>query len=152
METLSGQPDHPYSESRRRLLKTAAAATVGVTVWSEPTIKGLARRPAFAAVASSPRFLQPGDYSVNNSPLAMVGAVTFSFFQFGTQYRLQVSADGCTCSYDNYAAGDALLIDDFGFEMQPGTLVFPDTLSFEFSDFAAPANVRVVNSLSVSCV
>ena len=152
METLSGQPDHPYSESRRRLLKTAAAATVGVTVWSEPTIKGLARRPAFAAAASAPVFLTPGDYSVNNSPLATVGGVTFNFFPFGTEYRLVVSLDGCTCSFDNYAAGDALLVDDFGAEENPGTLLFPDTLTFSFSDFATPANVRVVNSLSVSCV
>lgn len=37
---------------RRAALKTAAAAGVAAVVWAEPTIKGLARRPAYADTGS----------------------------------------------------------------------------------------------------
>jgi hypothetical protein len=40
------------SHSRRRALKIGVAGAAGAAVWAEPTIRGLARRPAYAATAS----------------------------------------------------------------------------------------------------
>jgi len=42
----------PSIPSRRRALKIGAAAAAGTVVWTEPTIRGLARRPAYAAGGS----------------------------------------------------------------------------------------------------
>jgi len=40
--------------SRRTALKIGAGLTVGAAVWSEPTLKGLVRRPAYASATSTP--------------------------------------------------------------------------------------------------
>ena len=55
-------PDH----SRRRVLKTAVAGAVATTLWAEPTLKGIARRPAYAATGSSPvtEILPVGNYPI----------------------------------------------------------------------------------------
>ena len=44
---------------RRKVLKGAVAAGAGAVVWAEPTIRGLARRPAYAAAGTPQTFVVP---------------------------------------------------------------------------------------------
>lgn len=47
--------------SRRRAIKAGAAVAVGATVWAEPTIRGLAKRPAYASAGSG----APETFNIN---------------------------------------------------------------------------------------
>ena len=44
--------------SRRRLIKAGTASVGAAVVWAEPTIRGLARRPAYARATSGPPITQ----------------------------------------------------------------------------------------------
>lgn len=52
--TMGSCNQSPIDPTRRTVMKAAAGATAISIIWAEPTIKGIARRPAHAAAASTP--------------------------------------------------------------------------------------------------
>jgi len=52
METDDSDETDP-DLTRRRALKTGVAGVGAAIVWSEPTIRGLVKRPAYAAAATT---------------------------------------------------------------------------------------------------
>lgn len=114
--------DSAHVLSRRRLLKATAATAAGAAVWVEPTIKGLARRPAYAAAGSSVTGdLQPGFYGVDdfNYPdgpfyeefFSFDGDVVFALASDTSRnlYFLYAFGNDCTCTFDDLGDGDVLL-------------------------------------------
>jgi len=98
--------------SRRGVVKAGAAAALAATVWAEPTIKGLARRPAYAGAGSreNPRGCFPFGVEVDlrfdptRTAEVFVDAATGVTLEltFVSEKKFQLSAvlDGCDCSID----------------------------------------------------
>ena len=107
---------------RRKVLKGAVAAGAGAVVWAEPTIRGLARRPAYAAAGTPQTFVVPstswrniGNATGTGLPLVVWtdGPLTLTLFgpeadgshsdtgpigPAGT-YTFTAVAPGCTCEF-----------------------------------------------------
>jgi len=90
-------------------MKAAGAAVVGVTVWAEPTLKGLARRPAYAATLSGQPLDIPYSFALgrNDSQSVTVGGVTLTISRDnGNGYTIMTSS-GTTLSGDISVDGRA---------------------------------------------
>lgn len=114
MPARRAQSDSTATEvSRRRALKLAAGVGAGTIVWSEPTIKGLARTPAYANAASavdSPfTVTTPGEVAITVGGAAVTVMSTGGFMvsmtlvdlgdMFGTYQLTAVNADNaCPCT------------------------------------------------------
>ena len=103
--------DHhePASPSRRRALKTAAATGAAALVWTEPTIKGLARRPAYADAGSSTTF-EEGTVTPISVAISLNGTASLNTTGSGTLTLTLLDSfagpvltavradDGCACN------------------------------------------------------
>ena len=118
--------------SRRGALKGAAVAIGAAAVWAEPSIKGLARRPAYAAGGSTPmQFTMPtiaqfktGNGAGTGLPTTVYADATSGLVvelrgpqadgshtntdPTGT-YTLTASLPGCTCVWVDPLAADAII-------------------------------------------
>lgn len=80
-----------------------AAAGTGALVWTEPTIKGLARRPAYAAVGSGCITIAAGTYDISGGAIT-IGDVTFDRNpgMGGPVWEIEISdatGTGLTCTF-----------------------------------------------------
>ena len=84
---------------RRRLIKGAAAGAAAAAVWAEPTINGLARRPAYAATVSGAVcavFLANTPYVL----AATVNGVVIDDISPEPARVLLVTSGALTCTFD----------------------------------------------------
>ena len=102
---------------RRRALKAAGGVVAAAVVWSEPTIKGLARRPAYANVASGDGqncAFEPGTYMLTNGCVTVNGAEICAVkVTPGNNFRVELSG-GCT--WDTTIANALAIRDNQGDE------------------------------------
>ncbi|MEM7091453.1 MAG: hypothetical protein AAF567_00515 [Actinomycetota bacterium] len=144
-----GAPNEPSEHccdiSRRRALKLAAATGAGTIVWAEPTIKGLARRPAYADAASNivpyTVDLTPTSLSLNTATPATepLTGITFALVVVdggfaGITGTVTLTRTGCACTITSLpAALSALTLTP---PLQPG-LSSPTVIggSLEFGGF-----------------
>jgi hypothetical protein len=69
-------------------MKAAAAAGVGAVVWAEPTIKGLAKRPAYASAGSTDiteEITITGDVTTNAAGVSTISDLMWSPLMVGGQ-------------------------------------------------------------------
>ena len=125
--------------SRRRAMKAAAATGTAALIWAEPTIKGLARRPAYANAGSAsvlcfgtePLVAQPLPFD-EDLDLPAMGIVTFTLVvnDEGLASTNTVSAvhGGAPCSID---AGPGMYsLSNTDGEMATGGMIQPDGTIF----------------------
>jgi|GEM_PF-2748570 len=160
----------PRSVTRRRALKTGAAVGIGAVVWTEPTIKGLARRPAYAAGGSGPATIYTvpliPEFATGNGGGTMLpfvvhtdGPLTVTLLgplpdgshdnatPNGT-YTLLAEVDGCICVWTDDAT---TTIGRNGIGFVDGTAQGDNRITFEWVGARIANRFSVTNPLTLSC-
>lgn len=160
--------------SRRNALKTAAAVTTGAVVWSEPTLKGLVRRPAYASASTSIQvFLIPAMqgagrvrfFGDNGLPLTIFSDGGFLLELAGPgpggsnpepgggEYTLTATLEGCDCAIDLSAANSSIerdVTDDGGVEPPVFGVVAGNVVTYDWTADQR-ANTFETPAFSVTC-
>lgn len=126
------------------MLKVGGGAAVGAVVWSEPTIRGLARRPAYANTASGDGTncaFPSGTYTLTNGCVTVNGVEICAGKVMGNNFRIELSG-GCTW---DQTLQDAIRIQDNQGDQEAVDL----TAGSSVSSFASTLNGNVASALIV---
>jgi len=174
MEQRPTTPETPGSApssgiDRRTAIKAVAGGAAASIVWAEPTIKGLARRPAFAAATSAPSSVETSVGSipalVTDPGLINVQALTTVTTSNGTPVEValvqnarpgvyvlgvQATIAGCNCAIGGNTSGtpSASITTDQGTVVP--AFVDPFLIFFQLPPGELPATITWTNLL-VTC-